>query len=67
MTSNTFGLEGICNEKNLSTDLHNRINMIEVSGKLTLTRNVYSLNTFQQLWIEVLFPCIISFLLPSFH
>lgn len=37
MTGDTFGLEGICNEKNFATDLHNRIDTIEVSGELTVT------------------------------
>lgn len=56
MTSDTFGLEGICNEKNLAADLHNRTDMIEVSGKLTLSRNVYNRNTFEHLLTEALFP-----------
>lgn len=47
MTSYRFGLEGICDEKSLTTDLHNRVDMIEVSGELTVTRHVYNVNTFE--------------------
>ena len=37
MTSYRFGLEGICHEENLATDLHNRVDVIEVSGELMVT------------------------------
>lgn len=68
MTSDTFGLEGICNEKNLATDLHNRIDMIEVSGKLTVPGHVYDLDTFEHFVFRLKYYFLVSFLssfLPS--
>lgn len=47
MTSDRFGLEGICDEKSLATDLHSGIDMIEVSGELKVTSHVYIVNTFE--------------------
>lgn len=60
VTSNTLGLEGICNEKNLTTELHKRIDMIE---RFTAASYGHNLNTFELFVLPrqyyVFAPCFI--------